>query len=170
MGATSVVSELGVGTTFTIYLPADTSVHQTTETTTSEISEKSDSRTGHILLMDDDEMILDLSTEMIKTFGYTVEISSDGKDAIEKYISAKKCGDPFDVVIMDLTIPGGMGGKETMHKLLAIDPEVKVIVSSGYSTDPVIAKYREYGFKSRLVKPFQMDDLRKELSRLLEQG
>jgi len=71
---------------------------------------------------------------------------------------------------MDLTIPGGMGGQEALHKLLTIDPEAKVIVSSGYSTDPVIANYKDFGFKGRLVKPFPMVDLQKELSRLLEQG
>jgi len=169
-GHISVASELGIGTTFTIYLPSDISVHQTTDATTSDIPEKTNSRTGHILLMDDDEMILDLSTEMIKTFGYTADTSADGKEAIEKFISAKKCGKPFDVVIMDLTIPGGMGGQEALHKLLTIDPEAKVIVSSGYSTDPVIANYKDFGFKGRLVKPFPMVDLQKELSRLLEQG
>ena len=168
-GHISVVSALGVGTTFTIYLPADESMHQNIESATSGTSEESDSKIGHILLMDDDEMILNLSTEMITNFGYTVETSTDGKEAIEKYITAKKSGNPFDVVIMDLTIPRGIGGKEACADLLAIDLEAKVIVSSGYSTDPVMAKYSEYGFMGRLVKPFQIAVIKKEIARLIEE-
>ncbi len=163
-GQISVDSELGVGTTFTILLHADNSVSQAIDTTSLDVTEKSDSISGHVLVMDDDEMILNLSTEIIKTFGYTVDTAVDGKEAIEKYISAKKSGKAFDVVIMDLTIPGSMGGKETLQELLTLDPEVKAIVSSGYSTDHVMANYREYGFTGRLVKPFQMDELQKELS------
>jgi len=155
---------MGIGTTFTIYLPADSSISQTTEATATDLIEKSDCMAGHILVMDDDEMILTLSTEIIETFGYSVETAVDGKEAIEKYISAKKSGKAFDVVIMDLTIPGGMGGKEAVKELLALDPDAKVIVSSGYSTDSAMANYSEYGFKGRLVKPFQMDELQKELS------
>ncbi len=163
-GHIRVDSELGVGSTFTILLHADSSTHQVADTTSSNMTEKPDSISGHILVMDDDEMILNLSTEIIKTFGYTVDTAIDGKEAIDKYISAKKSGKAFDVVIMDLTIPGGMGGKEAVKELLNIDPNAKTIVSSGYSTDPVMANYREYGFKGRLVKPFQIDDLQKELS------
>ncbi len=162
-GQISVDSELGVGTTFTILLHADNSVSQAIDTTSLDVTEKSDSISGHVLVMDDDEMILNLSTEIIKTFGYTVDTAVDGKEAIEKYISAKKSGKAFDVVIMDLTIPGSMGGKETLQELLILDSEVKAIVSSGYSTDHVMANYREYGFTGRLVKPFQMDELQKEL-------
>ncbi|MFT7686446.1 MAG: PAS domain S-box-containing protein [Candidatus Azotimanducaceae bacterium] len=167
-GHISVVSELGTGTTFTIYLPADGSTHQTRETIASGTPEQRDSKVAHILLMDDDQMILDLLTEMIKSFGYTVESSVDGNEAIKKYIAAKKRDHPFDVVIMDLTIPGGMGGKEALQKLLAIDPAAKVIVSSGYSTDPVMAIYSEHGFKGRLVKPFNMEELREALFRQIE--
>jgi len=163
-GHISAYSEIGVGTSFIIYLPADSSIPQTTDTTSSDVIEKSVTTTGYILVMDDDEMILDLSTEIIEDFGCTVDTAIDGKEAIEKYISAKKCGKAYDVVIMDLTVPGGMGGKEAAEKLLALDPEVKVIVSSGYSTDTVMANYREYGFKGRLAKPYQIDELQKELS------
>ncbi len=119
--------------------------------------------------MDDDEMILEFATEMIRSFGYTVATAVDGKEALEKYMSAKQSGQPFNVVIMDLTIPGGMGGEEALRELLIFDPEAKAIVSSGYSTGPVMANYSEYGFKDRLVKPFQMDELQKELSNLIEQ-
>ncbi len=162
-GHINVDSELGVGSTFTIHLQADRSTPQSAETTFSDMTEKSDPISGRVLVMDDDEMILNLTTEIIKSFGYTVDTAIDGKVAIEKYISAEKSAKPFDVVIMDLTIPGGMGGKEAVQEFLAINPEAKVIVSSGYSTDPVMANYREYGFKGRLVKPFQMDELQKEL-------
>ncbi len=163
-GYISVDSEPGVGSTFTILLHADRSMHQSAETTTSGMTKKSVPISGHVLVMDDDEMILNLTTEIIETFGYTVDTAVDGKEAIEKYITAKKSGKAFDVVIMDLTIPGGMGGKDALQELLTLDSEVKVIVSSGYSTDPVMANYSEYGFKGRLVKPFQMDELQKELS------
>jgi len=163
-GYINVVSELGIGTTFTIYLPADSSISQLNDATPSDEAEKQGANAGHILVMDDDEMILNLSTDIIETFGYTVDTAVDGKEAVEKYTAAIKSGKAFDVVIMDLTIPGGMGGKEAVQELLALYPQVKVIVSSGYSTDPVMANYRDYGFKGRLVKPFQMDDLQKELS------
>ncbi len=157
-------SELGTGTTFTLYLLAAGSVPKVANVTSADVIEKSDFMAGHILVMDDDEMILGLSTEIMERFGYTVDTAVDGKEAIEKYILARKSGKAFDVVIMDLTIPGGMGGKDAIKELLTLDPEVKVIVSSGYSTDPIMANYSEYGFKGRLVKPFKMDELQKELS------
>ncbi len=167
-GHIDVVSEPGVGTTFTIHLPAVMTTHQITETSYSGKTEQSDSASGHILIMDDDEMIQDLATEMIESFGYTVDSAVDGNEAIEKYISAEKSGNPFDVVIMDLTIRGGLGGKEATKELLALNPEVKAIVSSGYSTDPIMANYKEYGFTGRLSKPFQMDELQKELFHQIE--
>ncbi len=120
--------------------------------------------------MDDDEMIRSFSTDMLESFGYTVDMAVDGKEAVAKYITANQSGNPFDVVIMDLTIPGGLGGKQAVEKLLAIDPQARVIVSSGYSTDPVMANFNEHGFEGRLTKPFQMAELEKELSRVLEQG
>jgi len=140
------------------------SIEQITETTSSSKVEQSGSTFGNILIMDDDEMIQDLTTEMLESFGYTVDCAVDGNEAIEKYVSAEKSGNPFDVVIMDLTIPGGMGGKEAVKELLAINPKIKAIVSSGYSTDPIMAKYKDYGFTGRLSKPFQMDELQKVLS------
>ena len=169
-GYISVDSTPDVGTTFTIFLPAEKSFHKSTTATRPDIPEKSTSTLGHILVMDDEKMIRDISAAMLKQFGYTVDSAVDGKMAVEKYISAYKSGNSFDIVIMDLTIPGGMGGKEAVDKLLAINSEAKVVVSSGYSTDPIMAHYNAYGFKGRLVKPFQMEDLKNELSRVMEIG
>jgi two-component system cell cycle sensor histidine kinase/response regulator CckA len=130
--------------------------------------ETATSSSGHILVMDDEELVRDVSKNMLETFGFTVELAFDGREAVEKYISADESGNPFDIVIMDLTIPGGMGGKEAVNNLLAINSNAKVIVSSGYSTDPILANYGDYGFKGRLVKPFQIKDLKKELTRVME--
>lgn len=167
-GHIRVDSTHGVGTTFTIYLPADKSVHEPVSPPRTELTEKPNSALGHILIMDDEEMIRSVSSSMLKMFGYTVDFAVDGKEAIEKFRSAYKSGKPFDIVIMDLTIPGGMGGKEAVQEILDLDPEAKVIVSSGYSTDPVMANYAKYGFKGRIVKPFQLEDLKKELARVME--
>lgn len=169
-GHINVDSQLGFGATFVIYLPADRSPQSTNDEPSSSVSEKSPSKLKHILVMDDDEMILDLSTHMLESFGYTSETAMDGEKAVEKYVSARQSGNPFDVAIVDLTIPGGIGGREVVEKLLTIDPDAKIIVSSGYSTDPVMANYSTHGFKGRIVKPFRMADLKNELSRVLEQG
>ncbi len=168
-GLIVVDSELGVSTTFTIYLPAEISSVQKTDAISSSLTEKSQPKTGHILVMDDDEMIREITTGMLELIGYTVDTAVDGNEAVEKYSSAEWSGDPVDVVIMDLTIPGCMGGKEAVEVLLAIDPQARAIVSSGYSTDPVMANFSEYGFKGRLAKPFQMAELEMELSRVLEE-
>ncbi|MDL1963964.1 MAG: response regulator [Deltaproteobacteria bacterium] len=118
--------------------------------------------------MDDEEMVRNVSAEMLKLCGYTVDLAVDGKEAIKKYISADKGGHPFDIVIMDLTIPGGIGGQEAIKKLLAVAPKARGIVSSGYSTDPVMANYIDYGFKGRLAKPFQIEALKAEIFRVME--
>ena len=167
-GQISVESKLDIGTIFTIFLPAEKSSQKPAATTHSDLAEKPVSTPGHILIMDDEKMVRDVSAGMLERCGYTVDFAVNGKEAMEKYISAHKSGNPFDIVIMDLTIPGGMGGKEAVNKLLAIDSEAKVIVSSGYSTDPVMANYIEYGFKGRLVKPFQMKTLKTEICRVME--
>lgn len=96
---------------------------------------------------------------MLNFLGYTVEISSHGDECISKYKDAFIAGEPFDLVIMDLTIPGGKGGQETIPELKAIDPNVKAIVSSGYSMDPVMAEYQSYGFVATIKKPFDIEIL-----------
>jgi len=173
-GNISVESEQGEGTTFTIFLPAIIQSQQVAEVSAKDVSANGDTEQveptpAHILVMDDNEMILDLSTSMLKLFGYSFDTAIDGEKTIEKYMTAKEAGKAFDIVIMDLTIPGSMGGKETVSKLLEFDPQAKVIVSSGYSTDPIMANFGEYGFRGILVKPFQMDDMKKELSRLVSE-
>ena len=169
-GHVSVDSTPGVGTTFTLYLPAEKSYRKEITTIHPDLTEKPESLSGHVLVMDDQEIVRNVAAAMLDSCGYTFDFAVDGKEAIEKYISAAKSGNPFDIVIMDLTIPGGMGGKEAVKELLAIDPEAKIIVSSGYSTDPVMANYTDYGFRGRLIKPFQMKDLKKELSRIMTTG
>jgi CheY-like chemotaxis protein len=101
---------------------------------------------------------------MLKHAGYKdVEFAADGAEAIKLYKAAMQSGNPFSVAILDLTIAGGRGGKETVRKLLKIDPGVKAIVSSGYADDPVIARYKEYGFSGMVAKPYTLEELRKAL-------
>lgn len=157
-GHLSVESELGVGTTFYIFLPA--SVQASMVTT---IEEDVIYGTGKILLMDDEEDVLKVTGEMLSAFGYDVSLSRDGKEAIAMYLTALKNDRPFDLVIMDLTVPGGLGGKDTIKELLKKDPAVKAIVCSGYSNDPVMNNYSDYGFRGAIKKPFPS----KELSRLV---
>jgi len=104
---------------------------------------------------------------MLRYLGYRVGFAKDGTEAIEIYINAKESGDPFDAVIMDLTVPGGMGGKEAIAKLLKIDPAVKAIVSSGYSNDPVMADFRNYGFKGVVSKPSGLKEMGEVLNKIL---
>lgn len=165
-GYLNVESKENVGTTFSIYLPADkTSLQITTICPATQLKAASIPK-AHILIMDDNKIILDLTTDIIESFGYTVDTAVDGEETIAKFISAQENGKPFDVVIMDLTIPGGMGGKDAVKKLLEFNPQTKVIVSSGYSNDPVMANYLDYGFKERLIKPFKMTELKSALTSL----
>jgi two-component system cell cycle sensor histidine kinase/response regulator CckA len=114
---------------------------------------------GKVLLMDDEEVIRDVAGEMLRCLGYDVEVVEDGERAIECYRRALAVGDPFEVVIVDLTVPRGVGGMEAAKRLLKIDPAVKVIVSSGYFNDPAMANFRQYGFQGVVAKPFNLEDL-----------
>ena len=154
-GLITVDSSLGKGTTFHIYLPA------TAKKLLNKSQQKVDgaNRNGKILVMDDEELIRDITSTMFKVSGYQVELAEDGQEAIEKYTAAMEKGEPFDVVLMDLTIPGGMGGKETIEKLLEIDPGVQAVVSSGYATDPIMSNYKQYGFCQVIPKPYVLEEL-----------
>lgn len=122
---------------------------------------------GRILVMDDDEVILQIVGAMLKELGYEVELVLDGEAMLEKYIDAGRSFRPFDAVLMDLTVVGGMGGKEAMEKLLVVDPQARVIVSSGYNNDPVMANYASYGFHGVLAKPYQLPELSQQVWQVL---
>jgi CheY-like chemotaxis protein len=112
-----------------------------------------------ILLMDDDEAILSATSEMLKFLGYDVTVAENGNVALERYEKAQKGGLPFDAVVLDITVPGGPGAVETLPLLQKIDPGVRAIVSSGYSTNPVIVNFASYGFTAVIVKPYGFREL-----------
>jgi PAS domain S-box-containing protein len=151
-----VESDLGTGSIFTIYLPASES----------SFVEKKEYKIavgmghGRILIMDDEEDIREITTQILNRLGYESVSTSDGKEAIRLYHEAKESGKPFDVVIMDLTVPGGMGGKDATKKLLEYDPQARIIVASGYSNDPVMSDYKAHGFSGYIVKPFAVEEFK----------
>jgi CheY-like chemotaxis protein len=122
---------------------------------------------GRILIMDDEESIRALLGEMVVELGYEPEFARDGAEAIEVYKRATTEGKPFKGVIMDLTVPGGMGGKDAVRGLLEIDPQVRAIISSGYSSDSVMADYRKYGFAGVVAKPYEFSVLARVLEDVL---
>lgn len=127
-------------------------------------------RKPRILVMDDEEKVRSGTQRILKYLGYEVESANDGAAAIALYKRAKAAGQPFDLIIMDLIIPGGLGGKETIQQLLKIDPEAKVIASSGYFNDPAMVNFREYGFSDIIAKPYKIHDLNKIISKVLSCG
>ncbi len=116
-----------------------------------------------ILLMDDELMIRDIGKLMLGSMGHEVTLASDGETAVKEYKNAFAAGKPFDIIILDLTIPGGMGGKDVAKILKQFDPDLKAIVSSGYADDPVVANFKEYGFSATLSKPYDMAGLKATL-------
>lgn len=163
MGHIDVESTVGVGSTFNIYLPA--ALNAIFAPGEDEIQLAAGK--GKILIMDDEEGIRDVLKELLEHIGYTSRHAWDGAEAVEMYVEAMEDGQPFDVIILDLTIPGGMGGKETMKKMLELDPGVLGIVSSGYSNDPVMANYRNYGFKGIVPKPYRIEELSQVLHEVI---
>lgn len=175
-GCIDVESEIGVGTTFYIYLPAsqkealkdpDKSKKKEASPELEEGENDSITLNGKILIMDDEDIIRTIIGEHMRLRKYEVEVARDGSEAIALYKKAMESGKPHDVVILDLTIPGGMGGKETIEKLLEIDPEVKAIVISGYSDDPVMTDFDKYGFKGVVEKPFDIDTVDTVLQKVI---
>lgn len=114
---------------------------------------------GKVLIMDDEEIIREVGLRMLEHLGFDVALAINGDEAIELFKEAHGTDTPIDLIIMDLTIPGGMGGKDAVREILAIDENAKVIVSSGYSNDPVMENYQDYGFKGKITKPFDLNEL-----------
>lgn len=162
-GYISVTSELGAGTTFFFLLPAlpNEFVNEVPLSLAPTIGQ------GYVLIMDDEEDIRELCQDLLLDLGYEVVCASAGDEAIRLYTDALNQGRPFDIVVLDLTIQGGMGGKDAMDQLLAINPNVKAIVSNGYAADPVMADYETYGFRGVIQKPFDFPDIGKILDSVL---
>jgi CheY-like chemotaxis protein len=159
-------SNLGKGSTFTVSLPALDADRDATPGERADVVHGC----GRVLVMDDEKPVRRVMQEMLEMLGYTVECTADGKEAVELYRKRRDEGVPFDAVIMDLTVPGGRGGKDAIRDLLALDPRAKVVVSSGYADDPVVAQYREHGFSAVLGKPYRLQDMSRVLKDLFETG
>ncbi|MGB9595513.1 MAG: PAS domain-containing hybrid sensor histidine kinase/response regulator, partial [Candidatus Poribacteria bacterium] len=163
-GYIDVESEVEVGTTFHIYLPALSEIilNENEEAVYGPIMGK-----GNILLMDDEDMVRALATKMMETMGYSVTQASDGGEAIRLYREAMELGFCYDVVILDLTVPGRIGAIEAMKFLLKANPHIKAIVSSGYSNDPIMSEYKKYGFSAAIAKPYKINEFSEVLNKVI---
>jgi PAS domain S-box-containing protein len=166
-GHITVESETGAGTTVRIYLKASEKGEV--------LKGESDPagpfhRNGRILVMDDEDAIREIAQALLAHIGYRADVARDGEEAITLYKQALAENDPFAVVIMDLTVPGGMGGKEAVRQLHAIHPEIRAIVSSGYSNDPVMANFHSFGFKGILAKPYSVAEMSRVVHQVLSEN
>jgi PAS domain S-box-containing protein len=167
-GVLTVDSEVGKGSIFHIFLPvSDKTGPPAVEDEAQAVILKG---SGKVLLIDDEEFLLEMASELLQHLGYTVDTAIDGKEALDLYKKGLESGQKHTVVIMDLTIPGGMGGKETIRELKKIDPDAKTIVSSGYATDPILSNFKEYGFDAMLPKPYEVEELAKILHKVIHQS
>jgi two-component system cell cycle sensor histidine kinase/response regulator CckA len=157
-------SSPGSGSTFTIYLPASEKCRTQSRRSLIDVAPPAPVK---VLIMDDDAMVRDIAQQMLSHLGPEVVLAPDGEETVTCYQQAIDTTKPFDLVIMDLTIPGGMGGKEAIQEILKFDPDARAIVSSGYSNDPVMADFKKYGFCAAIAKPFQLQDLSRVISRII---
>ncbi len=164
-GYITVESQPGLGTTFAVYLPA---AKEMDSSSAHVMPVQPAAGGGRLLFMDDEVGIRDFAAKVLPLLGYEVECVADGQEAVARYVAVRESDRPFDAVILDLTVRGGMGGMEAFERLRAADPNVLALVSSGYSTDPVMADFARHGFAARVPKPYQIDELRDTLARVLE--
>jgi CheY-like chemotaxis protein len=122
---------------------------------------------GKVLLMDDEQVILDVTQEVMRFLGYDVMFAKNGTSAIELYQNEKTSGHPFDLVILDLSVPDGMGGKEAFEKIRTLDPHAKVVISSGYTDDPMMTDYASFGLAGILAKPYRITDIKTLLETMI---
>lgn len=167
-GAMTVESDLARGTSFYVYLPRTTK-HPDSVPTKQDPPRKEPETihkgTGRILVMDDMEAMMLVAGEILNVLGYEVAFATNGAEAIDAYKQAKESGDPFDAVVFDLTVPGGMGGEEACNILIDYDPKLIAIASSGYSTSNIMSNYQNSAFKAVVPKPYRI----KEMSDVLYQ-
>ena len=165
-GLVTVDSEVHVGSTFTIYLPA--ALHEDLPVEAPRISTPAISGTGRVLVIDDEHAIRNLVQFTLTRLGYQVWQSATAYEGVNIYKEKFQAGERFDVVILDLTLPGGMGGKEALKKLIEIDPTVNAIVSSGYATDATMSRYQDFGFRGVIAKPYEAAELGKIVHDVIE--
>jgi nitrogen-specific signal transduction histidine kinase/ActR/RegA family two-component response regulator len=157
----------GTGTSLHFYLPASEETVVTQKSLKIPKKGKLVLGKGRILVMDDEKMVIKITGHILNRLGYDASFSKDGAQAIEMYKKAMESENPFDAVILDLTVRGGMGGKEAIKRLIEIDPKIKAIVSSGYSNSPVMTSYKDYGFIGVIAKPYNINELSKKLNEVL---
>ena len=157
-GHIRVESQLGAGSTFEVFLPAATAAAEPAAP-----SAAAARRQGRLLVMDDDQVIRRCLEQLLERVGYTVACASDGAEAVKMFREALERGQPFDAVVLDLTVVAGMGGEACLERLRELDPDVRAIVASGFHTDPVMAEFRERGFRAVVAKPFSLEELLRAL-------
>jgi PAS domain S-box-containing protein len=165
-GHITVESTVGAGTTFRLWLPAARIEPLAAAPTASPFEPLK----GRILFMDDEEPIRMMTKALLERLGLDVTVTCDGDAAVREFATARMDGRPFDVVVFDLTVPGGMGGAHAMREILKIDPQAKGIVSSGYSSDPVMANFRAHGFRGSVPKPYRIADFSRMLREVMSGG
>ncbi len=156
-GHIEVESQVGRGTTFRLWLPA--AAQKAPVLRSGPVSRSATNQPARVLVMDDEDVIRRVAGRMLALAGHETSFAADGAEAVRAYRAAQEAGRAFDLVIFDLTVPGGMGGKDALREIIALDPEVRAIASSGYSSDPVMGNPRSFGFRISLPKPYDIPDL-----------
>jgi len=164
-GHIEVESTVGQGTTLHVWLPAAERPPEPVATEAGPLR----AQTGRVLFMDDEAQIRDMAITLLQRMGLEVTAVDDGSAVVIEYVAAREAGRSYDLVMLDLTVPGGMGGAKAMEKLRQIDPQVRAIVSSGYSSDPVLANHRAHGFSGIVPKPYVVGEMAEVIDRVLRE-